>query len=75
VAISLAKIAAVSCVALTNVVLRPLPFHCTVEPLTKFVPVTVRANAAAPAVALEGESEAIAGAGFTVSVAVVETPL
>jgi hypothetical protein len=75
VAMSLAEIAAVNCVPLTKVVVRALPFHPTVEPETKFVPVTVSVNAAPPSMALEGESEASVGAGFTVSIAAVETPL
>lgn len=43
-AISAAEISAVSCVALTNVVARAELFQLTTEPLTKFVPVTVRVN-------------------------------
>ena len=46
---SLAKIAAVNCVPLTKVVARALPFHCTVEVATKFVPVTVIVNPVPPA--------------------------
>jgi hypothetical protein len=46
------------------VVVSPLPFHCTVDPVTKFVPVTVSVNAAPPAGALEGESEVAVGAGL-----------
>jgi hypothetical protein len=64
VAISLAEIAAVNCVALTKVVVRALPFHCTVAPETKFVPVTVSVKAAPPAVALEGESALRVGTGL-----------
>jgi hypothetical protein len=45
-AISAAEIAAVICVALTNVVVRGELFHSTTEPLTKFVPVTVKVNPA-----------------------------
>ena len=41
---------------LTKVVVRALPFHKTVAPLTKPVPLTVRVMpAAAPAFACEGE--------------------
>ena len=49
-AMSLAGIAAVSCVALTNVVVRAAPFHCTTEPETKLLPLTVSVNAGPPAV-------------------------
>src|SRR5262245_62120173 len=59
---SVAGIAAVSCVALTNVVLRAVPFHCTTEPETKLLPFTVKVNAGPPAVALFGDSEVNAGA-------------
>lgn len=37
---------AVSCVAETKVVVRDVPFHCTVSPFKKFVPFTVKVNAA-----------------------------
>ena len=63
-AISLAGIAAVSCVALTKVVVRALPFHRTVEPLMKFDPFTVRENAAPPVVAEFGLIVVMAGTGF-----------
>ena len=64
VATSLAGIAAANCVALTNEVVRALPFHCTVAPLTKFVPLTVRVKFAAPANVLDGERLIIVGTGF-----------
>ena len=54
VAMSLAGTAAVNCVALSNVVTKPTPFHLTAEALMKFVPVTVSVKAAPPAVAEEG---------------------
>ena len=47
---------AVIWVLLPKVVVRPLPFHCTTEPLIKFVPFTVRVKAAPPADALLGVS-------------------
>src|SRR4029077_418429 len=46
VAISAAVMAAVSCVLLTKVVVRLLPFQRTTEPDTKLVPVAVRVKAA-----------------------------
>ena len=55
-AMSLAGIWAVSWLALTTVVVRAAPFHCTSEPLTKLLPVTVSVKAAPPATALLGES-------------------
>jgi|HubBroStandDraft_1064217.scaffolds.fasta_scaffold132350_1 hypothetical protein len=63
-AMSVAVIAAVSCVADTNVVVRLEPFHCTVEPEMKLLPFTVKVKAAPPMVADEGESELIAGTGL-----------
>jgi hypothetical protein len=65
VAMSLAGTEAVNFVALPYVVVSPVPFHSTVEVETKFVPVTVRVNAAPPAVALEGESALSVGTGLT----------
>ncbi len=56
-ATSVARIAAVSCVALTNVVVRADPFHCTTAPDLKFCPFTVSVNAAEPAVVEAGASE------------------
>lgn len=57
---------AVSCDALTYVVVSAAPFQSTVEEATKSLPLTVRVNAAvAPSAMLDGESEEIAGAGFT----------
>src|SRR5262245_11589569 len=50
-AMSAAVIAAVSWVALPNVVARLLPFHRTLVPLTKFEPVTVSVNPGPPACA------------------------
>ena len=61
---SAAVIAAVSCVALTNVVVRLAPLNWTAAPLTNPVPMTVRANAAPPTFALVGDSEARTGAGL-----------
>lgn len=61
---SVAKIAAVNCVAFTNVVTRALPLKFTTELEIKFVPFTVNVNAPLPAAAPVGESELIVGAGF-----------
>jgi hypothetical protein len=75
VAMAVAGIVAVTSVVLTNVVVAAVPLKLTAEPLTKPVPVTVSVNAAPPAVALEGESDVIVGAGlFTVKFDAVEVP-
>src|SRR5712691_3487938 len=52
---SAAVIWAASCVPLTNVVKRSLPFHRTTEPSTKPVPLMESANATSPLVLLVGE--------------------
>jgi hypothetical protein len=64
VAMSATVIAAVTCVAFTNVVVLLLPLKLTVAPLTKPVPFTVNVKAAPPAVALAGEIDVIAGSGL-----------
>lgn len=75
VAISPAVIAAVTCVALTNVVVLAFPLKLTTAPETKLVPLTVNVNAAPPVIALVGESDVIAGTGlFTVNVEIPEVP-
>src|SRR5206468_3255993 len=75
VAMSAAGIAAVSCVALTKVVVRAAPFHCTVLPVTKPVPVAVSVKAAPPAVAVAGDTDVSVGAGlFTESGCAAEVP-
>ena len=51
---SLAGIVAVSCVLLTNVVVRGEPPHNTVAPATKLDPVTAKVNVGLPGVADEG---------------------
>ena len=63
-ATSPARINAVNCVALTNVVARAAPPKFTVDVLTKLVPVTVNVNPAEPATILFGESDVTVGAGF-----------
>src|SRR4030095_11585308 len=72
---SLAGIAALSVVALPNVVARAAPFHCTTDDGTKLVPVTVSVTPAAPTPTLLGETLATVGAGFEIdSVAMPEVP-
>src|ERR1043166_6676306 len=74
-AMSVAVMAVVSCVALTKVVARALPFHCTTEAATKPVPVTVSVKALPPAVAPLGPSAPSVGAGLLmVNVSALEAP-
>ena len=63
-AMSAAVIAAVSWVEDTYVVVRLAPFHCTMEPLTKLLPLTVSVKAAPPAVADVGLRLVVAGTGL-----------
>jgi hypothetical protein len=65
---------AVSRVEELNVVVSDVPFHFTVEPETKFVPVTIKVKPALPAVAQAGLSEVIVGAALTVNVCAVDVP-
>ena len=75
VAISEARMAAVTCVELTNVVVLALPLNFTDEVDTKPVPFTVKVNAAPPAVAPFGERVEIVGAGLLmVNVCAPEVP-
>src|SRR5438445_507818 len=64
VAMSAVVICAVSCVLLPNVVARWLPFHCTMDELMKFVPVSASVTAAPPAPTLLGDREVSVGLGF-----------
>jgi len=75
-AMSLAKIAAVNCVALTKVVVRLAPFQCTVEAVTNPEPFTVSVNAPEPASVLDGDSELIVGGGLLMvnAAALVDPP-
>ena len=76
-AMSVAGITAVNCVLVTKVVGLSESFHRTTDPLTKFVPVTVRTKAGEPAVAVEGLRLVIVGAalgGVIVNVTALEVP-
>jgi hypothetical protein len=74
-ATSVARIAAVSCVALTNVVALALPLKLTTEVDRKFVPFTVNVNAPEPVVALVGDSVVIVGTGlFTLKFTEFDVP-
>jgi hypothetical protein len=64
-AMSAPEIDAVSWASLTKVVLLADPFHRTVDPLTKFLPLTRRVKGGAPAVALEGSRLLIVGHGIS----------
>src|SRR5688572_4617438 len=63
-AMSLAEMLAVSCVADTKVVVRFEPFQRTVEAATKLVPLTVSVKAGPPAGVVFGASEPTVGTGF-----------
>ena len=63
-AMSLAGMAAVSCVALTTVVVRSTPFQRTLEPPMKLEPLTLRVKPAPPVVAFAGDNEAWTGTGL-----------
>src|SRR5713101_6566305 len=72
---SVAGMLAVSWVALTNVVVRLPPFHCTTDAGTKPLPVTVRVKAGSPAERVVGEMLVSVGVGLlTLSVAAPEVP-
>src|SRR6267378_2633803 len=74
-ATSAAAMAAVSCVGLTKVVVRAAPFHCTLEPLTKLVPVSVSVKAALPAEVPVGDSVVSVGEGLVMlNVCAAEVP-
>jgi hypothetical protein len=78
VAMSAAVMAAVTCVALTKVVVFAAPLKLTTDEETKFVPVAVSVKAAPPAVALVGEMEVNVGTGLlatlTLKFTAVEVP-
>ena len=58
-----AVIAACNWVLEMNVVVRPLPFHCTAEVFTKFLPVTAIVKLVPPATAELGFSKVMIGGG------------
>jgi hypothetical protein len=65
VAMSEARIEAVSCVDETKLVLRSKPFHLTTEPEMKLVPLTMSVKAAPPAVAEVGLRFVVVGTGLS----------
>lgn len=72
---SAARMAAVNCVPLTNVVVRSVPFQRTTDPPAKPEPFTVSVNAAPPTTAPGGLVLASTGTGLlVVNVAPDETP-
>jgi hypothetical protein len=67
---------AFSCVEETNVVVRDVPFHFTVdEPETKFVPFTVNVNPLLPAMAQAGLIEVIVGIPAQIVITSVALPV
>jgi hypothetical protein len=63
-AMSAASICACTCVLEANVVGRALPFHRTMDDDRKFVPVTIKVNAAEATTPELGLSEVIVGTGL-----------
>jgi hypothetical protein len=63
-AISVARIDAVNCVELANVVVRSEPPQRTTELVIKLDPFTVNVKAAVPIVAVEGDIELTLGTGL-----------
>ena len=63
-AMSAVVMAACKLVFDTKVVVRALPFHCTVEEARKFVPVTISVKPASPANAALGPKAATVGVGL-----------
>jgi hypothetical protein len=63
---SAAGTVAASCVEEPGFVAKAVPFQFTVEPETKFVPLTVRVNCAPPAVVQVGLSELMVGTALMV---------
>src|ERR1700694_2575705 len=74
-ATSAAVMDAVSCVELTKVVVRLLPFHCAVEAATKLLPLTVKVKAGPLMIAVDGDRELTRGTGLATEIlAVAEVP-
>ena len=72
---SLAGIEAVTCVELTNVVVRGEPLKFTIDVETKLVPFTVMVKAASPTFLLVGEMLVVVGTGlFTVRTCGFDVP-
>jgi len=70
-----ARIAAVTCVALTKVVVRATPLKFTTDEARNPVPFTVMVNAPDPKIALVGKIEVTVGAGlFTLNVTEFDVP-
>ena len=67
---SVARIVAFNCVALTNVVERLAPFHCTCDAMVKPLPLTVSVNAPELAPAETGDIVVTAGIGLVCAVMV-----
>lgn len=67
VAISVAGIVALSCVALTKTVGRFAPFHCTCDAATNPLPFTVRVKAAEPVATAAGAMVEMTGAGLSMA--------
>lgn len=63
---SVAAIAAVSCVPLINVVALVAPLNITADPDTKPEPFTVKVKAVPPAVALDGKRDVMATFGLLI---------
>jgi hypothetical protein len=61
-----AAMVVVSCVELTKVAFCCVPFQLSVELARKFEPLTVSVKPALPAVAAVGETDSMAGTGFSV---------
>jgi hypothetical protein len=72
-ATSPAKIETVTCVALTNVVVRAAPPKFTTDVFRKLVPFTVNVNAPEPTIALVVESEVTVGTGFGAALILKDT--